>query len=546
MYNSENLIDEYFVSAQGSDSNDGLSVEKPFSTVQKVINTVPPGSTVQFAPGVYPYFYTEEVTKNIYDRLNINAISGQAILDSRATITEPWTLVSGTTWKTDIVHRMPTANNGTNSNTNIYSLWKGGELTKWISPQGNTISENVALVNETPNSFTVHKTGSSTADPRFDSDDIYYTYYVNLSDGSNPNDAQIRVADLSGNANFIGGTYSNLVFYGGARKDNIHTIISPEGEVPTFKNSWWKDTAGHGSVGPMNVEGIHKVTGRPFIGDPKYEQQGRSLSGINLYTQDYYPTTDLIMENLDIRDTNSCLYGHGSGNQGYRSLEVGVFKAQNCGTALKFDVVDSTSRKAFINDDVTVERVEFHDVDEAFSVDSNWTINSGFIKLSDSDTLANPNRSQLATFTGTEPTLTLKDVYFSFEMTPGNGRETLLATRQSNDNHTTPILILDNSHDVSPTPQQKGKLARRGDDSIISEIDIRLINGSTVGSLLDQSFGTNFPAALTVEDGSTFGLGDRTGQQIIEDLTAAGVPHNISHLTTIVDRAGNILDEPGW
>lgn len=536
----------YFVSTKGSDNNDGLSADQPFLTFEKAIDIATPNSTVEFGEGNYPIFYNADVKTNVYDRLNLNTVSGQAILDSRALINEPWTLVSGTTWKTDIVHRTPTVNGGTDSNTNNYSLWEDGEVLDWISPKDSTVSENIDLVEATPNSFTVHRNDSSISDPRFDTDDVDYTYYVNLADGANPNNSTIKVSDLPSNGKFVGGKYSNLVLYGMSGKDNISTTISPEGEVPTFKNSWWKDTAGHGSVGPMNVEGTHKVSGRPFIGDPKYEQTGRGLSGINLYTPTFYPKIDLVMENLDIQDVHNSLYGHGSGNQGYRSLDIGVFKAENSGTGLKFDPVDATSRKPFIVEDVTVEQVEFQDVDNAFSVDGDWTINGGSIELSGSDTLVDSKSSQLVSFTGTEPKITLKNVDFSFDINPKIGSWPVLATRASEDNHTTPILVFDNSHDISSTPEQKGKLARSTGNNTISEIDIRLINGSTVGSLLDQPLGTNFPAALTVEAGSTFGLGDRTGEQIIDDLTAAGVPHDISHQTTIVDRAGNILDNPGW
>ena len=537
---------DYFVSTEGNDSNDGLSSENPFLTFEKFINTVSPGDTIEFTAGNYPISYSGEVKPKIFNDLNIKGVDGRVVLDSRSSISESWTLVNGTTWKTNIVHRTPTTNNGARSNTNNYSLWEGEELINWLSPKDNTISENIALVNATPNSFTVHQTDSEISDPRFDTNDVDYTYYVNLADGTNPNDANIKVTDLSSNGKFIGGHYSDLVLYGAGRKDNIHTNISPEGEIPTFKDSWWKDSAEHGSVGPMNIEGTHKVTGRTFIGDPKFEKLGRSLSGINLYTPTFYPDVELSMENLQIENTHNALYGHGSGNQGYKSLEIDFFEAQNVGSAIKFNVADRTSKKPFITDDVTIHRVEFQDVDEAFHVDGDWAVNGGSIELSDSDNLMNPNMSKLVAFTGTEPSLTLKDVEFSFEMTPRVGRQALLATRGSDGSHTTPILILDNSHDVSPTPQHKGKLARRGDESFASKIDIRLINGSTVGSLIDKPFGTNFPAALTVEAGSTFGLGDRTGQQIIDDLSAAGVPYDISRDTTIVDLAGNILDNPGW
>jgi len=54
----------YFVSASGNDSNDGLSVDNSFKTIPKAVDLVVPGDTIYLRGGTHPYSATIYITKS--------------------------------------------------------------------------------------------------------------------------------------------------------------------------------------------------------------------------------------------------------------------------------------------------------------------------------------------------------------------------------------------------------------------------------------------------------------------------------------------------
>jgi hypothetical protein len=89
----------YYVAADGSDGNDGLSIDKPFRTIQKAASIMKPGSTCKIRQGIY-----RETIKPVYSGipgapLTFEAFNGEIAVISGADPITGWTLYSGNIYK---------------------------------------------------------------------------------------------------------------------------------------------------------------------------------------------------------------------------------------------------------------------------------------------------------------------------------------------------------------------------------------------------------------------------------------------------------------
>jgi len=455
-----------------------------------------------------------------------------------------WTLDSGSVWKTTVTFTDQAGGNGTDVNSTYFGLWLTNTFLDWMVG-GADIAENISDCEAEPGSFTIHKTGSTEEDPRTPGENsTSFDVYVHLPDGSNPNGKDLLIASRDRYPSFQGGTHKNIEFVGAWGKDAIG-VASYSGAVPTFDGCRHLDFGCHGYVGPGHFRN-HYARGKGRPGMTGYANGRSAGAAINCYTSSFLSTTTLAFHNLDLNDATNGLYAHGSNNRGYKQwLITGIFKARNCGAAIQVDVPNTTTRESFLVDGIECSGyLDIEGSGTAFICDATWRFTGGGVVSVGN--ASGGSSVTLVNFVGTTGYLLLKDATVESILThvPFTTRHNLV-NRTANASHSAPTLELDNVQDVSATTDQKLKLPR-STGTIIHEVHLILKNGTILGSLMDQASGTNYPESLTVGAGCTFGLGDRTGPEIEAAMTAAGKAHSISHNTTIVNRAGAILSNPGW
>ena len=96
----------YYVATDGSDANDGLSVDHPFKTIQKAANTMKPGGTCRIRQGIY-----RETVRPLYagcagKPLVFEPYGGDQVYISGADPVTGWTVHSGSIYKAPMAWSM--------------------------------------------------------------------------------------------------------------------------------------------------------------------------------------------------------------------------------------------------------------------------------------------------------------------------------------------------------------------------------------------------------------------------------------------------------
>jgi len=521
----------YFVDAvSGNDSNSGSSAE-PFATLSHALGLAASGEIIGLKGAQTHYHDTTQILRSVVSYGN-----GNAKLDCRQIIGGlTWTFTGGV-WKTTVTFRNSTTAGGLSANTTFYGLWHNEEWVQW-QVGGADIAANIANVVATENSWTIHKTGSTNQDPRSDSG-TSFDVYVRLSGDTDPNSEDLRIADV--NAFFIGSEliFDGIDFIGANSKDSIGGGGS---QTATLRNCTHIDFGQHGSVGYLNYFD-YTASGKSRPGYGNATVYNRTGGGINLFTGSYYSTGDVRLHNVDLENATIAIYGHGSGNQGYRSIIItGTLRIANSSIGINFDVTNGVTRVPFINNGIECSAaIYISGVTKAFIVDSDWSFfGGGMVSLGPN--VVSGTVVRLVEFIGTESIFRLKDTTIENTYPISIGRAAFLYTRTSGLTHTTPLLELDNVQDISVNTN---RFMINSNDERLAHLILK--NGTVLKNLHSATGQTHYPAELTVEAGCTFGLGNRTGPEIESALTSASVPHSISHDTTIVALDNSVLSSPGW
>jgi hypothetical protein len=120
------------------------------------------------------------------------------------------------------------------------------KLTYYIA--GADIAANRAYVDTHPGTFTCHQTGSSVSNPQTDSNGTSYTYYVRLSDSTNPASSVMEYAEQVNIITLVGGeNFSNVIVQRTSAKDMINKVA---GNLPFYSNNAdFLEAAVHAIVG---------------------------------------------------------------------------------------------------------------------------------------------------------------------------------------------------------------------------------------------------------------------------------------------------------
>lgn len=538
---------DFYVSNDGSDSDNGLSDATAWATIATAYSGTTSGVSIGLRAGQN---HRRRSASSDHSNRSFGKYGAgdDPIFDARKHIPgATWVLETGSVYKTTITLDDASTPSGvtTSSLANFNAaVWLDETFLEWKTGGAN-IAANIASVAATPGSFTIHKTGSTVQDPRSDTSGTSYEIYVHLPDGSNPTGQAVSHASYGKAAGLQGGRHYGLVFKGGHGKDHT-AIVSYSGTIPHLQDCSSLDFGEHGWVGPLNT------TGCSFIGKPRplmlAADRGRSRGGaLNLFTTTARTSETLTHHNLTVKNAWVGLYGHGSGNQGYNQIDLtGTLTIENMTVAIRFDLPNATTRIPFNINGVKCSAVlDVSEIDSFASCDSAWEFTGGGTITFSTVNSGGATSQTLVGFTGTAPTCRFVGVTFIYGLTfVAFSRQYNLAIRSADLTHTTPVLELDDCTDATPDVRMKGKLPNLGGNQ--HKFHLWLKNGTTIGDIMDTASGTNYPAELTVEAGCTFGMGDRTGPQIETALAGAGIPFSISGNTTIVNRAGTVLSSPGW
>jgi hypothetical protein len=89
----------YCVATNGSDANDGLSIDSPFKTIQKAASVMKPGSVCRIRQGVYRETIRPAYTGFAGAPLAFEAYNGENVVVSGADLITGWTVHSGSIYK---------------------------------------------------------------------------------------------------------------------------------------------------------------------------------------------------------------------------------------------------------------------------------------------------------------------------------------------------------------------------------------------------------------------------------------------------------------
>lgn len=537
-------IDFYVDAVAGDDGNGGRSKGAAFATIAKALSVASANQTIGLRGGQDHRYHPAGTEPSI--AINLASYgTGKATIDGRQHLDDAvWTAVDGTEncWQTTATHVNATANNGLNTNSWTYHLWFPGDEHGTWKVGGADIAANITAVDAAAGSYTVHQDGSTVQDPRSDTNGTVYVYVVHMPDGGDPNGADISISDRQAIWYFGPGRTDNIRLIGGAGKDFAHSANTP---FPVFVDHERTDCNQHGHVGPARVIGTYKAVGRPIPGVGRGDNYGRvDGGGINIYSAIDLTDQDVFIDTVYAENFATALYGHGSTNRIYRDVHAKKVIARNCASVVQFDVVNSTNRTAVIAGTVTIDYIDAVGINVGVNAGGDHVINGGHMVFS-----ANPldTNQQVVRFNGHDDEVTLRNVTWEFVIANSASWKNNLYARVCDLTHVTPVLILDNCQDLSP---QGYKGAGWRGSAYASQIELHLRNGTVIGSIMDQAAGTNYPARLFVEDGCTFGMGNRTGPQIEAALAGAGLVEGtdfeIGASTTIVSTTGAVLSAPGW
>lgn len=533
-----------WVAAYGSDVAAGTE-EAPYATIDKGLDNVVAGQTLALQGGVN---HKVLAYRTITDINMVGIGSEPATIDGRQHITGSYTLVTGASYTKDLTFREATQNAGVASATWDYQVWDGEDLMQWIVG-GADIAANKAVVDATPGSFTIYRTGSTVQDPRSDTNATGYTLYIHRGDGSDPTGADISVADIAIVIQIVGGVSDNIRIIGGAWKDFAKS--SSTLAIPYIRNFHTQDFGQHTWVSAIRLGGYKcQFNGVPMPGMSGYTVGRASGEGLNIYTATYR-NLDLVWDAdiIEVNDSGYGIGGHGSGNQLYRSLHIpGLLRLRNCTNGVSIGQM-STTQPALV-DGITIGEVDFQDgMDEAFSPGSNLTITRGGIIVTSNRSLNNSgNRTGIIKFMTSGEVFDATDLDVkSLDERPVTlgGTSKYLFWRGFTGN-TAPTFRARGLQDKSAPGRH---LTAFGNASSAFNVHIDLgpsANRPTIiGDLVPSYTATGYlPASITVAAGTTFGFAGMTRAEMRAFFDANLVPHNISNDTPIVGPMGEIVELP--
>lgn len=534
--------DYYVDSVNGDDGNDGLTAGTAWATLVHALSESGPGNQIGLLSGGT---YVPPITA--FER-GLAGVAQRATIDARIDLSGlAWTLHSiagngAATYKTiATVAEAPTQLNGATANSFHLMLWgPSGELMTWVVG-GASVSANITAMATTPgDSFTARRFGGSNQDPRLEtvSSETRYEIWAHLSDNTDPTGQAIKMTGSNLVVNASGGPYKNLRFIGNYGKDGNKFSApadAPAGTIATIEDVDILDVPAHGQVGPVNGAGVITITGRSIAGSGLSFSSG---GAINVFTNIDALDQDLTFQTVDATDCGFAFYGHpSSASGGYRSVTIASLNALRCQYGIAFDPrSDSTP---FVST-CTVGAVDFEKIERAFTADGDLTVGGGTIVFAGNDVVGMHSALRILTnFRRGGKTFTLRNLTWDFNVPSGGFGVYILALCGSYAEQ--PTLVLDNCVDASPAARKAHMY-----DPNAGQPHIEITGGSILGDLLTSPSQTALPASLTVTAGCTFGFGNRTGPDIESYLTAQGIPHSISHDTTIVNRSGTVLSSPGW
>jgi hypothetical protein len=268
------------------------------------------------------------------------------MLDSRVPLSSLTWTADGSGWTVDVTLTQTAVMSGPNADntTHFYlSDCRASEIGSKLDWEvgGASIAANKTSVDSNGNAFTIWRTGSTTQDPRSDSNSTTYTLYLNI--GEDPNGLDLRLAQRSGPLKATGGGLRDLIFIGGCGKDANSTDPNASGPQTEIENLVALFGSSHAIVGPNEMRGVNQFA----VGAPtpvsaattdSVLDRSRGAAVNNFTAVDLSSITIKHSGVTYAGDARNAFYFHTSGNDGYLGWEHGgIMKAFNSGNAFKFD-----------------------------------------------------------------------------------------------------------------------------------------------------------------------------------------------------------------
>ncbi|TIU98431.1 MAG: hypothetical protein E5W09_11725, partial [Mesorhizobium sp.] len=378
-----NAIAKYVDGGNGSDGNAGTA-SAPYATWLMAYNNTSAGQVIGLRNG---FSYDPAGTTGDRGVIGHGNALRRARFDTRIKLAgATWTVHDDPVWKTTVTFSEATEP-GLAAPTFNPMLWNvdngaaddiGTPMIPRYTDQA-TIAANVALVKADPNSFTIHKNGSTVANPNADTAGTQYDVYVHVPRGVDPNGMDLRVSNRNIMFTSGAGDMHSIETIGAHGKDHEHTGTTVAVAKTRFDMKVIHSGA-HGSVGPFNSRGPYIVIGRG-LGTPTEENtnHGRGKGYcINHYVTTDGSTRDLSHENLILSNGAYGLGGHGQTNIGYRNIAVRRITVDNCASGVQFEARPGVDKK-FVVGLLTIDRATFTRVDQAFKPSGNMLVKGGSV-----------------------------------------------------------------------------------------------------------------------------------------------------------------------
>ncbi|CAN5701999.1 hypothetical protein BH11PSE6_BH11PSE6_00020 [soil metagenome] len=428
-----------------------------------------------------------------------------------------------------------------------------GKSLDWITGQGSVSANDTAII-AAPGSWGVNVIGSTASDWRTTgSTAATVRIVVHLPDGSNPNGKPLKLADLAASVQFNGGEHGHLRVIGGAAKDNAST--GPlGGEIPTFQSLEIIEPPCHGSVGPKNIIGLYRCHARPVEGEPAGDAEGRTTGGggLHWFTAAPLTTKDVFCGEVDIANEAIAVYGHTSGNMGYRSGKVlrgGLI--DNCASGIKFDSGKVGSGQEFFSEGFEVGApLIMTRMGNGLQCSNMPSFKAGNADARSSYTAKGPGQALFLEVIGIASNVEITNWDINTTAINHGSPEfaigyLLQANIDDTDWALTPrsTVTFDNCIDTSDVGKGATFYNAVGSSPRSAQVHLRLINGTTFKDLWFQTNWDQYPASLYCDDsGITMGFGGKTRQQVRDAMAALSRPCTIPDSVTMVNLAGAVVD----
>lgn len=524
----------------------------PWKTLADAISNTTAGDTIALMgekPGGEPYVYLPATISTLSSR---NVISygggGKAVIEGTADLSgETWTDNGNDVWYCDYTREeisKPGAITG--SNVTLPQAFYENTALAWVRGNGSQAANITALESEESGFCYVSQTGSAedilaataTTDVRI---------YVKLPGGIDPNGEDVRASTRSKATNFGAYRYNDLIFRGGDSKDL--TGVGVYTEFPQMDNVEGQNAGEHIFVGLPRIRGRLKARGAIYTGRSGASLGRATVNAVTVYSNTDNGNYDCYIDYIDAENIIYAMFGHGV--QSFRNLDIGRIRAINLQNIISSLLADGTRNPIFTGT-FTIGEMYGRNIDQALDVAGNMVVSG--VDVVFEDTPLDPTRQQLLVLQGTAPEITISGKCV-FTLALGAGKARYLLRRNTDGTHTAPLVIFDAFTDESAAGY-KGRNSRGG---VTNENRIVIRNNSTLGDMMDQGAGTNWPSSFYLGPGCTSGFGDRTGPDCDTALAAAGLVEDealalagtegyfyLDPQSTIVDRSDNVLSAPGW